>query len=91
MFLVAKQGQEQISKTTYKHFSRSLYNPRNTQYHQQVLDLKMSLKNERVKSVEQTESALREQGESFRAERQALEAEVARCRNEVQKLQVGSR
>ena len=48
----------------------------------------MSLKNERVKSVEQTESALKEQGESFKAERQALEAEVARFRNEVQKLQV---
>lgn len=49
----------------------------------------MSLKNERVKSVEQTESALKEQGEAFKAERQALEAEVARFRNEVQKLQVG--
>ena len=48
----------------------------------------MSLKNERAKSVEQTESALKEQGESFRAERQALEAEVARGRSEVQKLQV---
>ena len=55
-----------------------------------VLDLKMSLKNERAKSVEQTESALKEQGESFRAERQALEAEVARGRSEVQKLQVRS-
>ena len=50
----------------------------------------MSLKNERAKSVEQTESALKEQGESFRAERQALEAEVARGRSEVQKLQVRS-
>lgn len=56
-----------------------------------VLDLKMSLKNERVKSVEQTESALKEQGEAFKAERQALEAEVARFRNEVQKLQASNK
>ena len=56
-----------------------------------VLDLKVSLKNERVKSMEQTESALKEQSDAFRAERQALEAEVARFRGEAQKMQGGLR
>ena len=39
--------------------------------------------------MEQTETALKEQSDAFRSERQALEAEVARFRGEAQKMQGG--